>query len=244
MVIVFETITIQNGGAGHYLPLIEDVNDDERNGHGPRLFRVGFHIDLHPERPFPSGRLLPSGHLHRGQLGSTGREPFLRFGIGHILPFLPMERTLRRERPLEFLASGRRSNCSFADSGTHGLSLKVTDRGGLSAYKNGTVTVLDASPTAMFDASTDSIVEGMSITFVDRSSSPADDLTEFIWDFGDGTVESYPMSTDPTHRYVSNGSYRLGSRSSMRTARMIPMICWSRCPMGRPGQSSFPAPGR
>ncbi len=27
---IFETITVQNGGAGHYLPLIEDVNDDER----------------------------------------------------------------------------------------------------------------------------------------------------------------------------------------------------------------------
>jgi PKD repeat protein len=42
---------------------------------------------------------------------------------------------------------------------------------------------------------------------MDLSSSPADDLTEFIWDFGDGTVESYPTSTDPTHQYVSNGSY-------------------------------------
>ncbi len=47
----------------------------------------------------------------------------------------------------------------------------------------------------------------MSITFVDLSSSPADDLTQFLWDFGDGTVESYPTSTDPIHRYVSNGSY-------------------------------------
>ena len=204
---VFETITVQNGGAGQYLPLVADVNGDERKdtvlgSSGSFSISIYAQNDLFPVADFypvatsTEGSLVQlDGGLSTDSISDVSSLSYhwsVRYGgIG----------------PWAFLASGKEVNCSFADSGTHDLSLKVTDRGGLSAYKNGTVTVLDASPTAMFSASSVSIVEGMSITFVDLSSSPADDLTEFVWDFGDGTVESYPTSTDPTHIYLSNGTY-------------------------------------
>ena len=204
---IFETITVQNGGAGDYLPLIEDVNDDERKdmvlgSTGSVSISIFTQNDLFPVADFYPVTTSTEGSLVQLDAGLSSDS------VSDISS-LSYQWSVRYNGSAtwEALASGEVANCSFADSGTHELSLKVTDRGGLSAFKNGTVTVVDASPTALFDASTNSIVEGMTISFVDRSSSPADDLTNFLWDFGDGTVESYPMSTDPVHRYGANGTF-------------------------------------
>jgi PKD repeat protein len=204
---VFETMTIQNGGAGPYIPLIEDVDGDGRKDAvlgSSGSFSISIHIqnDLFPVADFYPVATSTEGSLVQldGGLSTDSNSDVSSLSYQWSVRY-------QGSGPWTFLGSGKQMNCSFADSGTHDLSLKVTDRGGLSAYKNGTVTVLDASPTSMFSASSVNIMEGMSITFEDLSSSPADDLTEFVWDFGDGTVESYPTRTDPSHRYVSNGTY-------------------------------------
>jgi len=97
---------------------------------------------------------------------------------------------------------------SFGSQGLYYVSLKVTDRSGAASWSNQTITVNDASPTASFTYS-GTMVENTTVTFADHSTSPADEIVYFEWDFGDGSTHVITSSsaTLATHAYQKNGTY-------------------------------------
>ncbi|MDD1755844.1 MAG: PKD domain-containing protein [Methanomassiliicoccales archaeon] len=93
----------------------------------------------------------------------------------------------------------------YQSNGTKTVSLKVTDRSGLSSWSNITVQILDKSPTASFTYDPASPFEGATVQFTDSSSSSPDPIVNWTWNFGDTTPLSY--ASDPTHVFVTQGTY-------------------------------------
>ncbi|MDD1767270.1 MAG: PKD domain-containing protein [Methanomassiliicoccales archaeon] len=91
----------------------------------------------------------------------------------------------------------------FLDNGGYSVSLRVTDRGGLTNYSNITVTIADASPTASFTPPQNP-VEGVQVIFTDASISYPDQIVNWTWDFDDGE-KAY--TKNPTYTYMQDGNY-------------------------------------
>jgi PKD repeat protein len=94
----------------------------------------------------------------------------------------------------------------FLDNGTYGVTLRVTDRGGLTNYSNITVVITDALPTASFTPPQNP-VEGVQVAFTDTSISYPDQIVSWTWEFGDGN-KTY--TKDATHTYMQDAQYTIG----------------------------------
>jgi PKD repeat protein len=94
---------------------------------------------------------------------------------------------------------------AFNTSGTHCVTLRVTDNGGLTAEATETVTIGErVPPVAGFDISPlkPSVLD--EITFIDTSTDADGRVLAWKWDFGNGV-----SSTDqyPTYEYTEPGTY-------------------------------------
>ncbi len=92
----------------------------------------------------------------------------------------------------------------YEHDGMYQVSLRVTDRGGLSNWSNLTISVDDTSPIADFSYSPISPVENTSVQFTDASIKAADEIVSYSWTFGDGGSS---ISRNTSHTYLQNGSY-------------------------------------
>jgi PKD repeat protein len=105
-------------------------------------------------------------------------------------------------------ASGKTVTNSYATTGTFTVSLTVTNDRGLSATSVQTVAVgASNAPTAQFVASQTAPVIGQTVFFNGDASraAPGHSITQWSWDFGDGTGSSAAIST--SHSYAVSGTY-------------------------------------
>jgi PKD repeat protein len=99
----------------------------------------------------------------------------------------------------------------FANAGTYTVTLTVTDDLGVSTAATATVTV-DSSPTAAFSASATSTAPaspGGTVSFNGSGSSdPVGTITDYSWNFGDGSpVDDTGATSTATHTYATRGNY-------------------------------------
>lgn len=92
----------------------------------------------------------------------------------------------------------------FTSTGPFNVSLTVTSNQGCADVKTQTMNTIYAEPQAAFSSAT-SVCAGTGISFTDQSTAPGSSVTQWLWDFGDGS----PTSTqqNPTHNYAAPGNY-------------------------------------
>jgi PKD repeat protein len=93
---------------------------------------------------------------------------------------------------------------TYPQNGTFHVSLRVTDRGGLSNWSNLTITIRDTVPTADFSFLPASPVENTLVQFNDTSIKSVDQIVSYHWAFGDGGESTL---RNASHTYQQNGNY-------------------------------------
>lgn len=98
----------------------------------------------------------------------------------------------------------------FASDGTYTIQgIMETDKGCLDTFT--TSVIVYNSPQPSFDGN--DICFGDSV-FFDNTTSPDDDIVEWLWEFGDGTTS---VEQNPYRKYVATGNYeiRLHAKTDM-----------------------------
>jgi PKD repeat protein len=118
-------------------------------------------------------------------------------------------------------STGSTAAWTYPAPGTYSVSLKVTGAGGSdSITKTNLISVSGLPPVAEFDASNRTGDAPLSVVFQDLSSG---DVTQYLWDFGDGQTST---ERSPTHVYTEAGTYDVslsvtgpwGSHTSVKSA--------------------------
>jgi PKD repeat protein len=108
-------------------------------------------------------------------------------------------------------ASGATVSHAYAAAGTFTVQLTVTDEVGQSATSAGTTITIGnpPGPTARFTFSPTSPAIGDSVVFVAATSSTAQGstITDYFWNFGDGTPVSQTSSPIISHQYANTGTF-------------------------------------
>jgi len=102
--------------------------------------------------------------------------------------------------------TGNRTSHKFLDNGVYNVVLNVSDRSGAHDIDMIHVAVGDLGPTADFSYS-GTLMEGAPILFTDLSSSPADDIVSWRWNFGDGHWSNQTSNAPVQHTYGWNGTF-------------------------------------
>jgi PKD repeat protein len=91
--------------------------------------------------------------------------------------------------------------------GVYPVNLTVTDKAGVHATKMVTdaVTVIRAGPVANFTFTPASGPARLTVVFND-TSTPADQIASWLWDFGDGSTTNF-TARNPVHTYAAPGLY-------------------------------------
>jgi len=117
-------------------------------------------------------------------------------------------------------------NHRYASAGTYTVNLTVTNAGGSNSLKRTnyvSASAPPAAPTASFTGTPLTGTAPLDVTFTDSSTGTS--ITNRRWDFGDGNISNYAVSTNPNHRYASASTYTVnltvtnagGSNSLKRT---------------------------
>ena len=96
----------------------------------------------------------------------------------------------------------------YTAAGTYTAKLTVTNTvGSDSEVKAGYITVsaVTVAPVAAFTGIPVSGTAPLDVTFTDSSTGTS--ITNRRWDFGDGNISNYAVATNPSHRYMSAGTY-------------------------------------
>ncbi|MHC1709960.1 MAG: PKD domain-containing protein [Methanomassiliicoccales archaeon] len=97
---------------------------------------------------------------------------------------------------------------TYTANGTFTVTLNVSDPDGLTDQHFFQISIGDQTPAADFSYSGD-LVEGSPILFTDLSSSPADDIVSWIWNFGDGQWSNQTSNAPIQHNFSRNGTFNV-----------------------------------
>ncbi len=112
---------------------------------------------------------------------------------------------------IDFLNSGDNHIATFTTLGRHTATLTVTDSNSVSATTFADIIIADTvipvvNHTGPYTADTGIAISlDASASLVDSSTA----LTNFVWDFGDGSVIEQGPSPTITHAYATTGTYTL-----------------------------------
>lgn len=94
---------------------------------------------------------------------------------------------------------------TFSSPGEYDVTLTVENAEGTTASRTRTVTVGGEEPTAEFTFNNSNPSPGQSVEFnASLSSSPNGNITDYFWEFGDGTTATGEVVT---HNYTTSGNY-------------------------------------
>jgi len=97
-------------------------------------------------------------------------------------------------------------NYSIPNYGSYDVTLNIVDINGCTSSKTTTNYITVSGPVASFSASGPGACINKQVSFNDLSILAGPPITQWTWNFGDGTVQSF--SSPPfTHSYVQPGSY-------------------------------------
>lgn len=102
--------------------------------------------------------------------------------------------------------SGNRTSHVFMDNGPYNVVLNVSDPSGAWDVVIIPVTIGDQAPTADLSYSGE-LVEGSPIQFTDLSTSPADDIVSWRWNFGDGQWRNRTSNVPVQNTYARNDTF-------------------------------------
>ncbi len=102
--------------------------------------------------------------------------------------------------------TGVTASHTYATAGTYTVTLTVTDNGGLTGTKTGTVTAVgtppaNVAPTASFTSSVTNLTAGFNAS---ASTDTDGTITGYAWNFGDGTTGT---GVTASHTYATAGTY-------------------------------------
>jgi len=106
-----------------------------------------------------------------------------------------------------FTSQDPNPNHIFENAGVYEVTLTVTDEGGLSNTTTVTITVTapaNLAPEAIATATPDNGDAPLEVSFIGSTSTDDVGVTEYSWDFGDGTTANI---ADPVHIYDDPGVY-------------------------------------
>ncbi|MFP4050206.1 MAG: PKD domain-containing protein [Thermoplasmata archaeon] len=92
----------------------------------------------------------------------------------------------------------------YSDNGDYRVSLTVVDDDGAENITVQEIFIENIDPDADFTYTPNEIVTNTVIMFQDKSSDPDGHITEWTWNFGDGTTSSLQNTT---HEYADDGTY-------------------------------------
>ena len=95
---------------------------------------------------------------------------------------------------------------SYASSGTYAVTLTVTNSGGCLATSAPQTIQINAQAVASFTYSSPACVS-QPVTFTDASTSTDGSITKWIWNYGDGEIDTLLTNTTHTHTYTTAGNY-------------------------------------
>ena len=106
------------------------------------------------------------------------------------------------------VALGPRISRSFNEAGNFSVTLRVTDDRGLTGAASTVITVREAALVASFTFSPTDPAAGAPVNFNGLTSStlPGATITDFIWDFGDG---SFGSGATASHTYASAQTFTI-----------------------------------
>ncbi|MBN8593616.1 MAG: PKD domain-containing protein [Anaerolineae bacterium] len=109
---------------------------------------------------------------------------------------------------------------TFQNPGLYNVTLTVSGPGGSSNVSQQINVQAITAPTAGFNASPESGIAPLTISFQNTSTGS---VSSYQWDFGDGTTNS---DTNPTHTYITPGTYNViltavGTGGSSTATRQI-----------------------
>jgi gliding motility-associated-like protein len=91
---------------------------------------------------------------------------------------------------------------TYLNAGVYTVTLTVTSAAGATSVKTKTITVV-AKPTIVFSASPLAGCTPLNTTFTNSSVSGSGSITNYFWDFGDGTSSTV---ANPSHIYTQAGN--------------------------------------
>ncbi|MDD1768156.1 MAG: PKD domain-containing protein [Methanomassiliicoccales archaeon] len=95
---------------------------------------------------------------------------------------------------------------AFASKGVYSVTLVVKDDDGAISTLTKRVPAGDEMPQAGFSYTPQEPTTLNEVQFIDSSNDPDGSITEWSWDFGDG---SYSSKKNPSHRYSEDGFYEV-----------------------------------
>jgi PKD repeat protein len=94
-------------------------------------------------------------------------------------------------------------SCTYDIPGTYAVRLTVTGPGGSDSHTRSITVTPPAPPIADFSANPTNGGTPLTVSFIDESIG---NVTEWLWDFGDG-VTSASVQQSPAHTYYEEGTY-------------------------------------
>lgn len=106
------------------------------------------------------------------------------------------------------ITGSTRTTHTFTEPGTYTITLVVTDDEGGTGSTSLTIDLTNEDPIASFTFSPSSPTEGEAVTFDASSSLDRDGfISQYRWDWGDGTSPTISSSSSVKHTFETAGSY-------------------------------------
>jgi gliding motility-associated-like protein len=97
---------------------------------------------------------------------------------------------------------------TFINTGTYTVTLELIVNGNIETYTM-QIVVHPSPVSSIYISGPSSGCTDLLVDFVDNSSAAGSPIVSYTWDFGDGVIETYSTSTDPSHLYTAAGTFSI-----------------------------------